>query len=302
VLLVPRFNAKSYVKLLKHRRPNYIAGVPTLFEALLRLDGTEHLDLSPLRGVFSGGDALSPELRRRVDEFLYTRGSTVPVREGYGLTECVTASCLTPETGSPEGSIGLPFPDTLYKIVEYDIEKSPREAPQGETSPRELPRGETGEICISGPSVMPGYDDDPDETAQTLRVHDDGRVWLHTGDLGAMDEAGFVYFRGRIKRVIVSSGYNVYPFRVETVLNAHGLVMQSCVVGVADDYRMQRVKAYVVLRETSPALKDMSREAIIAALEAHCRRQLAPFERPREYEIVPELPKTLLGKVAYTKL
>jgi long-chain acyl-CoA synthetase len=281
-LLVPRFTVESYARLLQRRRPNYVAGVPTLFEALLRLPNTARLDFSSLIGVYSGGDSLSPDLKRRVNAFLRERGAQTDVREGYGLTECVTASCLTPEDGAPDGSIGLPFPDTSYKIV----------APGTRAT---LPHGETGEICISGPSVMPGYDGDPEETAQALQTHGDGAVWLHTGDLGAMDADGYVYFRGRIKRVIVTSGYNVYPFQIESVLNRHPAVRQACVVGVPDDYRMHRVKAYLVLNDTTD-------NAVLESVRAYCKEHLAPHERPREYELRTDLPRTKLGKIAYTEL
>lgn len=283
-LLVPRFTVKSYANLLKRRRPNYIAGVPTLFEALLRLDKTENIDLSMLRGVFSGGDMLPPDLRRRVDEFLLSRGSPVGVREGYGLTECVTASCLTPKEGHREGSIGLPYDDILFKIVETGTQN-------------ELPNGETGEICLTGPTVMLGYDKNDEETELALQTHADGREWLHTGDLGSMDDEGYVYFRGRQKRMIITSGYNVYPYEIERVLGAHEYVKLCAVIGVPDDYRMQRIKALVVLREGAPPHEEAVRE-----LEAYCKRILAPFNRPREFEIRDELPTTLVGKVSYAKL
>lgn len=132
--------------------------------------------------MFSGGDSLSVELKKRIDRFLKEHNATIEVREGYGTTECVTASCLTPYNMSREGSIGIPFPDTFYKIVKV-----------GTTE--ELPYGEEGEICLAGPTVMLEYCNHPEETAQTMRVHDDGRTYVHTGDLGVMDEDGFIYFR-----------------------------------------------------------------------------------------------------------
>jgi Acyl-CoA synthetases (AMP-forming)/AMP-acid ligases II len=178
-VLVPRFTAESYAKLLVKHRCNFIAGVPTLYEALLRLPSMEGKDLSFLKGVFSGGDSLSVELKKRFDKFLYDHHATIQVREGYGTTECVTASCLTPPTVYKEGSIGLPFPDTFYKIVKPGTQE-------------EQPYGEEGEICISGPTVMMEYVNHPDETAQTLQQHPDGMTWLHTGDLGKMDDEGFV--------------------------------------------------------------------------------------------------------------
>ena len=283
-ILVPRFSVKSYAKLLKRQKPNYIAGVPTLFEALLRLENTERIDMSMLRGVFSGGDMLPPELRRRVDEFLKSRGSPVGVREGYGLTECVTASCLTPADGHREGSIGIPYDDILFKVVETETQT-------------EVPLGETGEICISGPTVMQGYDNNVEETELALQIHADGREWLHTGDLGSMDADGYVYFRGRQKRMIITSGYNVYPYEIERVLGAHEYVKLCAVIGVPDDYRMEKIKALIVLRDEAP-----SAETAIAELEAYCKKALAPFNRPREFEIRAELPTTLVGKVSYAAL
>ncbi|MDR0916745.1 MAG: acyl--CoA ligase [Oscillospiraceae bacterium] len=282
-LLVPRFTVASYAKILSRRRVNYIAGVPTLFEALLRLPNTAHMRLGTLRGVFSGGDSLPTELHRRLDAFLTERGSPVRVREGYGLTESVTACCLTPPDGAPDGSIGLPFEDTRMIIV----------APN---TTDELPRGETGEILVSSPLVMPRYDDDETETAQALITLPDGRVWLRTGDLGSMDERGFLYFRGRLKRVIVSSGYNVYPHHVETVLNAVRGVAQSCVVGVPDDYRMQRVVAFIVVDDNTDTA------ALETALRERCRAALAPQSRPREYRFIDALPRTRVGKVDYGQL
>ena len=143
-LLIPRFNPASYAKLLKRHQPNFIAGVPTLYEALLRIKSMKHVDLSYLKGVFSGGDSLSVELKKRFDTFLEEHNAHVKVREGYGMTECVTASCLTPVHMAKEGSIGLPFPDTFYKIVK-----------PGTTE--EVPYGVDGEICLSGPTVMMEY-------------------------------------------------------------------------------------------------------------------------------------------------
>ena len=283
-ILVPQFTVKTYAGLLRKHKPNYIAGVPTLFEALLRMENIEDLDLSSLEGVFSGGDSLSAELKHKVDAFLKAHGATLQVREGYGTTECVTASCLTPKADYREGSIGVPFPDTYYKICVPNTFD-------------EAPAGELGEICISGPSVMLEYVDNPKETAQTLQHHPDGRVWLHTGDLGSMDADGFVYFKQRLKRVIISSGYNIYPSQLENVIDAHPAVLMSTVIGVHDDYKMQKPKAFVVLRPEYP-LTDELRASILA----HCKKNIAKYAMPYEFEYRDSLPKTLVGKVAYTVL
>ena len=284
-LLIPRFNPKSYAKLIKKHRPNFIAGVPSLYEALLRLNTLDRVDLSCLKGVFSGGDSLSVELKKRFDAFLKDHNATIPVREGYGTTECVTASCLTPSHWAKEGSIGLPFPDTFYKIVKPGTEE-------------EVPYGEEGEICLAGPTVMMEYINNPEETANTLRRHADGLTWVHTGDLGMMDEDGFIYFRQRIKRMIVTNGYNVYPSQIENVLDAHPYVHMSCVIGIPDPLKMQKVMAFVVLK---PGVKVSEEQARNEILE-HCRKYIAKYAMPADIEFREDLPKTLVGKVAYRVL
>ena len=283
-ILIPRFTAETYAKQITKYKCNFIAGVPTLYEALLRLPSMDKSDLSSLKGVFSGGDSLSIELKKKFDRFLYDHNAKIQIREGFGLTECVTASCLTPPHMFKEGSIGLPFPDTYYKVV----------APGTET---ELPYGEEGELCIAGPTVMMEYMNHPEETANTLRTHADGLTWVHTGDLGSMDSEGFVYFRGRAKRMIISSGYNIYPGQLENILDAHEMVHMSCIIGVPDPYKMQKVKAFVMLKPGVPATQE-TKDAILA----YCRKNIAKYAMPYDIEFRDELPKTLVGKVAYRVL
>ena len=283
-ILLPQFNIKTYANTLIKQKPNLIPGVPTLFEALLRAEGLKNADLSFLRGIFSGGDSLSPELKKKVDAFLKEHGCTEQIREGYGTTECVTASCLTPKDYARAGSIGVPFPDTFYKIVAV-----------GTTD--EVATGTEGEICISGPTVMLGYMDNPEETAQTLRTHSDGRIWLHTGDLGYMDADGFVYFRQRIKRMLITNGYNVYPSQLENIIDGHEKVLLSCVIGIQDAQRGQRIKAYIV-----PMPGVAPNDELKAEILDYCKEHIAKYALPREVEFRTELPKTLVGKVAYRKL
>ena len=283
-ILLPQFNVKTYAETLIKQKPNLIPGVPTLFEALLRAENLEGVDLSFLKGIFSGGDSLPQELKKKVDTFLKEHNCSEQIREGYGTTECVTASCLTPKDYARSGSIGVPFPDTFYKIV----------AP-GTTE--ELPPNTEGEICISGPTVMMGYMDNPEETANTLRRHYDGRIWLHTGDLGHMDQDGFVYFRLRMKRMIITSGYNVYPSQLENIIDGHEKVLLSCVIGVKDNYRGQMVKAYVVPMPGVEPTEELKQE-----LKEYCAQRIAKYACPREFEFRTELPKTLVGKVAYRVL
>ncbi len=283
-ILIPRFTPDSYAKQMVKYQCNFIAGVPTLYEALLRLPSMDGVDLSCLKGVFSGGDSLSIELKKKLDKFLADHKATIKVREGYGTTETVTACCLTPSHMCKEGSIGLPFPDTYIKIVEPGTD-------------RELPYGEEGEILLAGPTVMKEYMHHPQETAETLRQHSDGLTWVHTGDLGTMDEQGFVYFKGRAKRMIVTSGYNVYPAQLENILDAHEYVQMSCVIGVPDPVKIQKVKAFVKL---IPGLKaDEETKQIIME---HCRKHIAKYAMPYDIEFREDMPKTLVGKVAYRVL
>lgn len=282
-IIIPQFTIKTYARDVKKYKPNVIVGVPTLYEALLRSEGFD-FDLSFLRGMFCGGDSLSVELKKKVDTFLKEHNATIQVREGFGTTECVTASCITPVDTYREGSIGIPLSDTYYAICDPNKDV-------------EVPYGEEGEICICGPTVMKGYLNNKAETASTLRTHDDGNVWLHTGDLGTMDEDGFIYYKQRMKRLIIVSGINVYPSQVENAIDAHPDVLLSCAIGVPDPYKMHVVKAFVVLRQgVEPS--DKIKEEILE----HCKKNISRYGVPKEIEFRTELPKTLVGKVAYRKL
>ncbi len=283
-VLVPRFTAKSYAKLIVKYKCNFIAGVPTLYEALLRLPTMRRANLSSLKGAFSGGDTLSNDLKRRIDEFFKEHHAKIQVREGYGMTETVTACCLTPVNKYREGSIGFPFPDTYAKIVKHGTEEV-------------LPYGEEGEILLSGPSIMQGYLNDPEESAKVIKHHADGLRWICTGDIGSMDEEGYLYFKGRIKRMIISSGYNVYPAQIENILESHPFVHQCCVIGVPDSYRMQRVKAYVVLEPEIPTSAQTKSDLI-----DYCRKNIAKYAMPKDIVFKHSLPKTLIGKIAYRDL
>ena len=224
------------------------------------------------------------ELKKKFDRFLADHKAGIRVREGYGTTECVTACCLTPYHKEKEGSIGLPYPDTYFKICKVG-------------TCEEVPYGEEGEICLTGPSMMIGYINHEEENKQTLRLHEDGHTWLHTGDLGVMDEEGFVYFRQRIKRMIITNGYNVYPSQIENILEGHPAVQRSCVIGVPDPLKMQKVKAFIVLKDgvsDTPGLRE--------SIMDHCKKHIAKYALPAEIEVRDSLPTTLVGKVAYTQL
>ena len=283
-ILVPVFTPETVADLIRSRKPSFVIGVPTLFDALSRNPKMHQADLSCLRATFSGADSLPGPVKVRFEDMVKKQGGNVQLLEGYGLTEAVTAIMATPIGCYREGSIGIPFPDMLAKIVKPGTIE-------------EAQAGEEGEICVSGPAVMLGYLDQPEETASTLKRHADGLIWLHTGDIGAMDEDGFFYFKLRQKRMIKSSGMNVYPAQVEEMLYRHPKVRDVCVIGVPDEAQVQAVKAFVVLKDPADACPETEKELINFS-----RDHLIKWSCPRSIEFRGDLPKTLVGKIAFNVL
>lgn len=284
VFLEPKFGTKIYIDSLRKHQPTFIAGVPTMFEAMLRDKNFAKVRFDHLKAIYSGGDSLSPELKARFDERLRAQGSKVELAEGYGLTETVTGCVLTPPGLYRKGAIGIPMPDMLAKVVDMETKE-------------ELPYGENGEIALSGPTLMLEYINHPEETAKAIRTDENGVRWLYTGDIGTMDEDGYLYFKSREKRMLKVSGVNVYPMQVEQVLESHELVFRACVVGVPDDYQMTSVKAYIVLEDPSLATDETKK-----TLLKHCQKHLIKWSVPRAIEFRDKLPTTLVGKVEYSAL
>lgn len=284
VVLVPQFDAKSFGKLISKYRPNLIVGVPTLFEALTNISDSK-LDLSSLKYVISGGDTLTYALTRKINDYIMEHKGTARVCQGYGMTEALGAvSYGYREEFNKETSIGIPLPGDDIKIFK----------PNTQT---ELPYGEVGEICISGPTVMMGYLDNEKETNEILQLHKDGKIWLHSGDMGMMDNDGVLFYKQRMKRMIVSSGFNVYPNQIENVILSHEAVLNCTVVGIPHPYKQQVAKAVIVLKSgISPS------HAIKSSIKELCEKNLAKFSQPYEYEFRKSLPKTLIGKVDFRKL
>lgn len=284
VMMYPQFNAKRFDKILKQAQPNLLVGVPTLYEAMLRNHHIKHLDLSCVKLAISGGDLLEDALHEDIVKLLRRTGSNASLIQGYGLAECLSVSCVTPEGQYRPFTVGIPVPDVFYKIVEpgTDLEK---------------PYGELGEIILTGPNIMDGYVNNEKETNEALQLHDDGHIWLHTGDIGSMDSDGYVYFKQRLKRIIVSSGYNIYPSQVESVICKVPEVLIATVVGIPDKYRGHIAKAFIVLKDGVKPNGEIKDKII-----EHCQQHLAKFEMPRQIEFRKSLPKTKVGKVAYTEL
>jgi long-chain acyl-CoA synthetase len=283
-ILVPQFTPEIVADLIKKKKPTLITGVPTLYDALTRNPDFQTADLSCLQHTSCGADSLPRQVKERFEEIVKRQGGSVQLVEGYGLTEAVTGIMSTPLDGYREGSVGIPFPDMLAKVV-------------GIGTTKEVPIGAEGELCVSGPAVMLGYLEHPEETAAVIKKHEDGHVWLHTGDIFTMDKDGYFYFKLRLKRMIKSSGMNVYPVQVEAALDKYPDVQAACVIGVPDEAQVEKVKAFVVLKDASKATPEMEK-----ALIAHCREHIIKWSCPREIEFRDSLPVTRVGKIAYTEL
>jgi long-chain acyl-CoA synthetase len=282
-ILVPTFTLDSLCKTITKEKVSFMAGVPTLYEKIIDNKYLANADLSFMKGIFCGGDSMSIESKARVDQFLADHGCKTKVRIGYGCTECLTATAITPKTEERPGSVGVPIPG--YKYAIFDPETG-----------QELPDGEDGEICMMGESIMQEYYGHKEETEAVLKVHDDGRTWLHTGDLGCIKD-GFIYFKNRIKRIIITSGYNVYPSQIEEILSHHPLVDSSCVIGVPDINRGSMVKAVVVLKKGVEKTPET-----LNSISAFVKSNISSYAKPRQYDFVDSLPKTKLGKIDYRKL
>jgi long-chain acyl-CoA synthetase len=277
-ILIPKYDPDQVLTAIREFRPTYFPAVPTVFVSLLNHPRAGECHFEAVRTFSSGGAPCPPEVIERWEQ---TFGR--PLYEGYGLSETSPVTHTTPQLGRRKiGTIGLPLPDTDIKIVDV------------ETGARDLPAGETGELCISGPQVMKGYWNRPDETGRALRRHADGRVWFHTGDVARIDDEGYTTIVQRKKDMIIVDGFNVYPSEVESVLYLHPAVKLAAVIGVPDRYHGETVKACVVLKDGAAASAD--------ELIACCAQDLAPFKVPKQVEIRDTLPTSAVGKILYRVL
>ena len=283
-ILMPEYDANRFYKIWKNDRPHVILGVPTLWEGMMSNSKFDNVDMSQLKYIVSGGDYLSVAAEDRVNEFLHKHGAHVNIAKGYGMTESVAATAYTfPGTNEP-GSIGIPMVGNTYQICDPETHE-----------PLEI--GQEGEICVNGPTIMMGYLNNQEETDKILLKHSDGKIWLHTGDVGYIAPNGIVYYTQRLKRMIIVSGFNVYPSMIEEVLESHEAVKKACVIGIPHPYKMHVPKAFLILKDGYSDSAKLKRE-----LKELCKEKLAVFSVPKEFEIRDEFPKTLYNKIDYKKL
>ena len=244
----------------------------------------DDIDLSNVKYIVSGGDSLNEERNKRVNDFLHEHGSVKGIVQGYGMTE-TGGGCIFSTTNSYTlGSVGIPLPSNDLRLIDPETHK-------------EVEVGQVGEIQISGPSVMLGYLNDEEETNKTLIKDENGKTWVHTGDLGYINKNGCLFFVQRLKRLIISSGYNVYPSHIEEILNKHEYVLNSCVVGIPHPYKVQVPKAYIVLKSEYHDTHRVRNE-----IKEYLEKNLAKYMIPKDYVFRETLPKTMIGKVDYKKL
>lgn len=282
-VLIPRFKTNEFAKLIKKYKPSFLTGVPTMYEALTQNeDNTKYLKC--VRNVICGGDLLQPNLQEKVNKYLSEHGSIAQIRLGYGLTESTAACVLTPNYFYKENCVGKPLPDTTVKIVK-------------EGTTKELRPNKVGEICISGPTVMLGYLNEIEENKQALQKHDDGKIYLHTGDLGYLSKDGYVYFKSRLKRMIVTSGYNIYPTIMEKIILEHPAIENVVVVGIPHPYKKQVPVACIELKENYKESIELTQN-----IKEFCEKSIAKYSMPYRYHYIKNVPKTLIGKINYKKL
>jgi long-chain acyl-CoA synthetase len=284
VILMPEYDGNRFYKIMKNLKPNVLAGVPTLWEGMLNNKKFDDVDMSELKYIISGGDYLTVPMEKKMNNFLHRHGAHINISKGYGMTESVAATAYTFDGTNEPGSIGIPMIGNSFTICNPDTNDV-------------LPFGEEGEICVNGPTVMMGYLNKKEETKHVLRRHSDGKTWLHTGDLGYISPDGIIFFTGRLKRMIVTSGFNVYPNIIEEVIEKHPDVAKCCVIGVPHPYKMHVPKAFIVLEDDRKPTLQIKKE-----IKDLCKKNLAVYSIPKDYEFRKSLPKTLYGKVDFKQL
>ena len=288
VIIIPNLDPAKLGSLVLKHKPEHMFGVPTHYQQLASDPKLRDKDLSFIINYAAGGDSLSRGAEQTVNDFLAAHGARYPIAKGYGMTEVSSAATVAAGLDNKPGSVGIPMVNTVVAAFEPGTDQ-------------ELPIGQRGELCISGPCLMKGYYNKPEETAILLRRHPDGRVWAHTGDMGYLDEDGFVYLDSRIKRMIIRhDGFKVFPSMIENVVSRHPAVHQCSVVGCADkDHTQGRLPfVYIVLKADTTAKKKQ----VIRELERMCAEELPEYVQPVAYKFISSMPMTPVGKIDYRQL
>lgn len=279
-ILIPKIDVKKLNETIKKKKPTILPAVPTMLKAITNNNNLGPDSLKSVKVILSGGDYLSDDLRAKVIDYFRSCGSKAHIRIGYGLSEATAFFTATAYGAEDIDNIGIPNPDTQIRVCDPDTNEK-------------LPDGEIGEICVNGPTVMLGYVNDKEETDNAIRTHSDGTQWLHTGDLGYLDN-GVLHFTSRLKRMIISNGYNIYPTELENILNKCKYVASSVVVGIKDKVREEAPKAVIVLKNGVQRTAEIEKE-----IKDFCKKNIAKNAQFKEIEFTDALPTTKIGKINY---
>ena len=283
-ILIPKISMSKINKTIKNKKPNLLPVIPSMLKCIINNKNLGPKSFGSVKVILSGGDYLSSDLREKVEEYFRACGSIAKIQVGYGLSEATAFISATCESVKDRDNIGIANPDTIIKIFEpgTDIEKG---------------YDEIGEICAKGPSIMLGYVNEDEETSKVLRRHYDGDVWLHTGDLGYLNDDGVLHYSSRLKRMIISNGYNIYPLELEEIISKCKYVDSCVIVGVKHKIKQEIAKAVIVLKKGYQADYKTKEE-----IKKYCEDNIVKYAVPQEYEFRESIPITKIGKVNYREL
>ncbi len=288
VILLPKYEPKKIWRYFKQYKPNVVLSIPAYWEMVLNNDAPKHVDLSCFEQIYYGGEAMSEETEKAIDKVLKQYGSKLDLLKGLGSTELMSVASQTYPWCNEVGSVGIPLVKTNCKVVNPGTEE-------------EVQYFEQGEICFSGPTVMMGYYNNPVATDEVIKIHADSERWIHTGDLGYINDDGVIFVTGRIKRIIMTKGEDgqvtkLFPDRIEKIICMHPSVELCCVIGISDEQRINYPKAYAIIKE-GYKIETIEREILDI-----CKKNLPSYMIPEKFEFVTDLPRTERGKVDYRAL
>lgn len=283
-ILIPKINTLRINQMIKSKKPNLLPVIPSMLNIIVNSIPLGKNSFKSVKVILSGGDYLSEELKNKVENYFRKCGSIAHIQIGYGLSEATAFVSATSEAVKDNNNIGIPNPDNIIKIFEPN-------------SDIELGSDKIGEICVTGPSLMLGYINQDKETDNVLKTHYDGKTWLHTGDLGYMTKDGVLHYQSRLKRMIISNGYNIYPIELEEIISKCKYVKQCIVVAIKHKIKSEVPKAVIVLKDNIELNNVIEKE-----IKDYCKKNIAKYAIPYEYEFRSSLPITKVGKVDYRKL
>lgn len=283
-ILIPKFDAKIFPKLMKKYSPNVVFGGPILYEKMMINKKTKNIDLSGFKVPVSGGDTMDIELERKINKYFKKNNCNHPVGQGYGMTEVSSSVCYSKENSYTEGSVGIPLINNSIAIFDVNTNE-------------ELTYNQEGEICIKTDTTMYGYLNNEEEYRKVIRTHDDGSIWVHTGDIGRISNNGNLFVVGRIKRMIVSNGSKIFPTTIENIISRNQQVLSCTVVGAKHKNLRTVPVAHIVLKE-----KNVNLEKLVSELNYEIKKELPDYYLPYTYVFRKEMPLTSINKVDYKKL